>query len=101
MLTIAYLANQFPAAVEPYVGEEIRELRRRGVEVIPGSVRRPEGWGARAADTPEVLCLYPVRPLVVLRAVGLAVRRWKRIAGLMTRVLLRGRETPRLRAKAL
>src|SRR5277367_1440157 len=23
MLTLAYLANQFPAAVEPYVGEEI------------------------------------------------------------------------------
>ena len=42
VLTVAYLANQFPAAVEPYVGEEIQELRRRGVEVIPGSVRRPD-----------------------------------------------------------
>ena len=42
VLTVAYLANQFPAAVEPYVGEEIQELRRRGVRVIPGSVRRPD-----------------------------------------------------------
>ncbi len=30
MLTVAYLANQFPAAVEPYVGEEIEELRSAG-----------------------------------------------------------------------
>ena len=29
----AYLANQFPSPVEPYVFEEIRELRRRGMEV--------------------------------------------------------------------
>src|ERR1035438_4298027 len=40
VLTVAYLANQFPAAVEPYVGEEIREMRQRGVHVIAGSVRR-------------------------------------------------------------
>ncbi len=41
MLTVAYLANRFPSAVEPYVIEEIEELRRRGVRVIAGSVRKP------------------------------------------------------------
>jgi hypothetical protein len=37
---VAYLANQFPSPVEPYVFEEIGELRRRGVRVIPCSARR-------------------------------------------------------------
>src|SRR6266849_9321179 len=40
MPTVAYLAIQFPSLVEPYVTEEIEELRRRGVQVIPGSVRK-------------------------------------------------------------
>jgi hypothetical protein len=39
MLKVAYLANQFPSPVEWYVAEEIRELRRRGVCVIPCSAR--------------------------------------------------------------
>jgi colanic acid/amylovoran biosynthesis glycosyltransferase len=104
VLTVAYLANQFPSAVEPYVGEEIEELRRRGVEVIPGSVRRADaaqcGLGGAAIE-PEILCLRPVRVVTVLRAVGLVLRRWKRIAGLVKRVVLRGKESPKLRLKAM
>jgi len=34
MTTIAYIANQFPSPLEPYVGDEISELRRGGVHVI-------------------------------------------------------------------
>jgi colanic acid/amylovoran biosynthesis glycosyltransferase len=104
VLTVAYLANQFPAAVEPYVGEEIQELRKRGVRVIPGSVRRPDavqGGSAMAPFEPEILCLQPVRVLTLLRALGFALRRWERIAGLAARVLLRGRESPKRRLKAL
>jgi colanic acid/amylovoran biosynthesis glycosyltransferase len=104
VLTVAYLANQFPAAVEPYVGEEIQELRRRGVQVIPGSVREPDAaqnGSSSAALEPEILGLQPVRVLTLLRALGLAVRRWKRIAGLVARVLLRGKESPKRRMKAL
>ncbi len=104
MLTVAYLANQFPAAVEPYVGEEIQELRQRGVEVIPGTVRRPDASQRRPAGAdskPEILCLQPLRLLTLLRAAGFAVRHWKRIAGLVTTVLLRGRESPKRRLKAL
>ena len=37
MRTIAYLANQFPCPVEPYVGEEIEELRSRRIQVVTGS----------------------------------------------------------------
>ena len=99
MLTIAYLANQFPAAVEPYVGQEIDELRRRGVRVIPGSVRRPDVAGSTAAS--EILCLQTVRVLPALQALGLTVLRWKRISDLVRRALLQGKESPARRAKAL
>jgi len=100
MLTVAYLANQFPASVEPYVGEEIQELRRRGVRVVPGSARRS---GATTSQFPsgEVLCLQPVQAMALLRALGLFVRHWKRISRLVTRIVMRGKETPKIRAKAL
>jgi colanic acid/amylovoran biosynthesis glycosyltransferase len=40
MTTIAYIANEFPSALEPYVIDEITELRRRGTKVICCSGRR-------------------------------------------------------------
>ena len=103
MLTIAYLANQFPEAMEPYVCEEIEELRGRRVMVIAGSVRRNEAQrGPVGTDSePEVLYLQPLQLLVLLQALGFGARRWRKIADLLTRVLLRGRETPKRRLKAL
>jgi colanic acid/amylovoran biosynthesis glycosyltransferase len=105
VLTVAYLANQFPAAVEPYVGEEIQELRRHGARVIPGSVRTSqaaaEPGSASASTDAEILCLQPVRVLTLLHALGLAVRHWKLVVRLVTRVLLHGAESPKRRAKAL
>jgi colanic acid/amylovoran biosynthesis glycosyltransferase len=102
--TVAYLANQFPAAVEPYVGEEIQELRRRGVTVIPGSVRRPDAANTSSTNQSwesAVLCLQPVQVLTLLRALGLIVTQWERISTLMARVLLQGQESLTLRLKAL
>jgi glycosyltransferase involved in cell wall biosynthesis len=104
VLTVAYLANQFPAAMEPYVFEEIEELRRRGVQVIPGSVRRPKAvqhGPAVASFRSEILCLESVRVLTLIRALGFAARRWGRISELVTRVLLCGKESPKRRVKAL
>jgi glycosyltransferase involved in cell wall biosynthesis len=103
VLTVAYLANQFPVAVEPYVNQEIAELRRRGVRVIPGSVRRVDAAarGGDLASEPEILCLQQVRLLALFGALVFAVRRWKRIAGLVARVLLQGKESPSRRLKAL
>jgi colanic acid/amylovoran biosynthesis glycosyltransferase len=40
MTTIAYIANEFPSSLEPYVIDEITELRRRGAEVICCSGKR-------------------------------------------------------------
>jgi colanic acid/amylovoran biosynthesis glycosyltransferase len=104
MLTVAYLANRFPAAVEPYVGEEIQELRRRGVKVIAGSVRKPDAGvhgSAAVGPEPEILRLQPLRVLILLRALGLMLSRWKRIAHLAKRVLMSGKESPQRRMKAL
>lgn len=102
MLTVAYLANRFPATVEPYVVEEIEELRARGIRVIAGSVRRPrrEDKCLMARCAPEVV-LQPLQALVLLRALWLCARHWKRISPLVGRVLFRGSEGPLERAKAL
>ena len=96
MLTVAYLANQFPSPVEPYVGEEILELRRRGVNVVAGSVRLGNGGECE----PDLL-LLPVSLVLALRAVWLGFRRWKRISPLMRRIFVGGSEGPISRLKAL
>jgi colanic acid/amylovoran biosynthesis glycosyltransferase len=76
-LTVAYIANEFPSAVEPYVMDEIGELRRRGVRVIPCSVRRPSS----ELDPPlkffadETLYLLPLQLGMGLKAAWLC---WKR-----------------------
>jgi glycosyltransferase involved in cell wall biosynthesis len=103
MPTIAYLANQFPSPTEPYVGEEIDELRQRGAQVIAGSVRRPgtEALATSGKSGVEILCLQPIRPLVFGKALGLIFRRWGRISGFAKRALLEGKESPVRRIKAI
>jgi colanic acid/amylovoran biosynthesis glycosyltransferase len=99
MLTVAYLANQFPAPGESYVGDEIQELRRRGVRVIAGSVK--ESDVTKTVDDTGPLCLTPLHLSIAIRAFGLAIRRWKSLFKLLTRILVRGVESPRLRLKAV
>jgi glycosyltransferase involved in cell wall biosynthesis len=104
VFTVAYLANRFPESVEPYVGEEIRELRQRGVRVIPGTVRRPAVANRDSAGAPgqsEIVCLQPLQVLPLIQALWLAIRRSKYLADLLVRVLLRGKESPGRRLKAL
>jgi colanic acid/amylovoran biosynthesis glycosyltransferase len=104
VLRVAYLANQFPTEVEPYVGDEIQELRARGVEVIACSVRRPN---VRTCVQPpdaaeeELLSLQPLRVRILFQAFAMIVRRWKRISDLLIHVLLRGKELPQRRMKAM
>jgi len=100
MLTVAYLANQFPCAVEPYVGEEIEELRRRGIRVIAGSVRTVADQESRSKHPPDVV-ICPLQASVVLHAFFLFLRRWTQIWPLLLRIFLGGREGPVRRLKAL
>jgi colanic acid/amylovoran biosynthesis glycosyltransferase len=102
-LRVAYLANQFPSAVEPYVVEEIEELRRRGVCVIASSVRKPAAGDDKlfTSDRPPEIVLQPIRVVVLLKAAWLCVCKWRRISDLMWRVIWRGRKWPTQRVKAL
>jgi colanic acid/amylovoran biosynthesis glycosyltransferase len=98
MLTVAYLANQFPAPVEPYVAEEIEELRNRGVRVIAGSVRAPH---EPSAGCPAEIVLLPLNAILLLRGLWLCLRRWTRIAPIVARIVFEGREGPIARLKAI
>ena len=101
MLTVAYLANQYPSAVELYVMEEIEELRRRGVRVIAGSVRKPRtDLPLMVTCEPEVV-LQHLPPIILLRAIYLCVRQWRPISSLIVRVVFRGKESSFKRMKAL
>jgi colanic acid/amylovoran biosynthesis glycosyltransferase len=86
------------------VGDEIAELRRRGVKVIPGSVRSPNcslHISPKSDSAREYLCLQPLRVGVLLRALIFMARRWNRIASLLARALLHGKESPQRRLKTL
>jgi colanic acid/amylovoran biosynthesis glycosyltransferase len=102
MPTIAYLANQFPSPVEPYVAEEIPELRRRGVTVIPCSVRHQ-----RAALDPELtnlaaetLYLQPLQVKLLISAAFTCLLKFALLKDFFYRVL-QGNETFSRRLHAL
>ncbi len=71
MTTIAYIANQFPSPLEPYVIDEITELRRREMLVICCSGKRvsPNGLSlAERAFWKETLYFQPLSDTQVTRA---------------------------------
>jgi colanic acid/amylovoran biosynthesis glycosyltransferase len=106
MPIIAYLANQFPSPLEPYVADEIIELRRRGVIVIPCSARSAAYAGK--LETPnsvmeenETLYLAPLRFRLLLRSLGMCIRHATLLADLYRRILFRGAEPIPRRLRAL
>jgi glycosyltransferase involved in cell wall biosynthesis len=103
MSTVAYLTNQFPSPVEPYVVDEIRTLRHRGVTVLPSSARRAEPAldGELALLAAETLYLQPLRLTLLLRAAWLCLRKFTLLASFCGRVLMQGNESPGRRARAL
>jgi len=69
--TIAYIANEFPSPLEPYVIDEITELRRRGAQVICCSGKRvsPEDLSsAERAFWKETRFFQPLTDAELLRA---------------------------------
>ena len=101
MLTVAYLANLLPSPVEPYVMEEIEELRRRGVRVVAGSVRRPQTRSEKNREWDPQIVLQSLNLAVLARAAVLCARKWALLAPLMKRILWAGREGMGKRMKAL
>jgi glycosyltransferase involved in cell wall biosynthesis len=103
MPTVAYIANQFPSPVEPYVADEIRELRGRGVQVIACSARRPQARldGELQSLANETLYLSPLQLWRTVQAAWLCMREFPLLADLLRRVLIEGLETPSKRVRAL
>jgi len=102
--TIAYIANQFPSPVEPYVFEEIEELRRRGSQVIPCSARRSSEAAQdvrQESFASETLYLQPLGLGLLFRAFWLCLWRCTLLADLLARVLVQGNEPPARRLRAL
>ena len=72
MTTIAYIANEFPSPLEPYVIDEITELRRRGAQVICCSGKRvsPNGLSLKErAFWEETRFFQPLSDGELVRAV--------------------------------
>jgi colanic acid/amylovoran biosynthesis glycosyltransferase len=103
MPAVAYFTNQFPSPVEPYVLAEIRELRSRGVEVIPSSARRPSPAALNNSTqsiADETLYLQPLEWRVALRAAFACLRLYPVLADFYSRILIHGNESPMRRSKA-
>jgi colanic acid/amylovoran biosynthesis glycosyltransferase len=103
MTTVAYLTNQFPSPVEPYVANEIQELRRRGVTVIPCSARHyPTALNPELeAFAAETLCLQPLRLKLLTRAAFLCFLKFPMLKDFFRRALLQGSEPLAKRLRAL
>jgi glycosyltransferase involved in cell wall biosynthesis len=104
MLTIAYLANRFPSPVEPYVAEEIAELRSRGVRVIAGTVRPPSVKNSSPlprTGLDDKIVIQPVCFATLGKALWLCLSRGTKLLDLLGRILLHGHESLLQRIKAL
>jgi len=103
MPAVAYLANQFPSPVEPYVIEEIQELRRRGVTVIPCGACHdvtPIDSEMKALAT-EALYLQPLQFRRLIHAAFLCLLKFWLLKGFFGRALLQGREPIARRLRTL
>ena len=70
MLKVAYLANQFPSAVEPYVAAEIEELKGESTlwESICISEDQAEGYIRQFSSPPEAIYGHILAGLKTKRA---------------------------------
>jgi glycosyltransferase involved in cell wall biosynthesis len=86
VMTIAYLANSFPESVEPYVWEEICELRERNQRVVPCSMRRPK-ISVLPQAVLETEYVFPLRARLCLMAVVACLTNLFRIRAFLARAI--------------
>ena len=103
MPTVAYLANQFPSSVEPYVADEIQELRRRDLAVIPCSARQAgmEIGPNLKSFVDETLYLQPLRLKLAICAALACILKFPILKDFFHRALLQGNEPAGRRLRAL
>ena len=100
-LAVAYLANSFPSQVEPYVGEEIGELQKRGMRVVACSVWPTASCANQRfnGDSP-VLTVAAFHPWLMLQAFWLCIARFTDLRVFFHRIIS-GNESAMVRARAL
>ncbi len=104
MTGVAYIANEFPCALEPYVKDEIAELRRRGVRVIPCSGKRVSPHGLNGEDRAlweETLFFQPLSDHELLRATCRLTRQPAALWQWVKTILLECGVSPTKRLRAL
>jgi glycosyltransferase involved in cell wall biosynthesis len=97
MPTIAYLSNRFPSPVEPYVADEIVELRKQWVHVIPCSGHSLQSENLSDDLKPfaaETLYLQPLQITLLARAAWYWLRHFWQLADLFERLVVQGTESP-------
>ena len=104
MQTIAYIANEFPNAVEWYVAAEIREFRERGVQVVPCSATANVSGQAPSEDRDLAYETISLRPLSLHDAFAAAIfglRNARILRDLFQRIFWQGEEGFWRRARCL
>jgi glycosyltransferase involved in cell wall biosynthesis len=104
MTTVAYIANEFPSPLEPYVIDEITELRRRGVRVVCCSGKRgaPNRLSlAERAFWKETLFFQPLCDDELLRATRRLVTSRRDLWQILRPLLWERGTRPTLRLRAL
>jgi glycosyltransferase involved in cell wall biosynthesis len=104
MTTIAYIANEFPSHLEPYVMDEVTELRRRGAQVICCSGKRvsPNDLSlAERAFWKETRFFQPLADDELIRALRRLVSDRQRLWQVSRPLLLEGGASPARRVRAL
>ena len=104
MTTIAYIANEFPSALEPYVKDEIEELRQHGTRIIPCSGKRVSPHGLQREDRiwwEETVFCQPLSDQQLLRAVRRLTSRSNAFGDCMKPILLECGASPNKRLRAL
>jgi glycosyltransferase involved in cell wall biosynthesis len=104
MTTVAYIANEFPSPIEPYVMEEINELRRRGVKVICCSGKRvaPDGLTlTERAFWKETLYFQPLSDEQLVRAARQLASDRRTLWQILRPLIFDRGASPSLRVRAL
>ncbi|HZQ19717.1 MAG TPA: glycosyltransferase family 4 protein [Terriglobales bacterium] len=101
MSSIAYVANSFPEQGEPYVWEQIRELRSRRRRILSCSFRRPTKVHSHLAEfSRSTVYILPLDWPTSLRGLILLIANLHRTLDLLGRVI-RGPEPVRKRLRTL
>jgi colanic acid/amylovoran biosynthesis glycosyltransferase len=104
MTTIAYIANEFPSSLEPYVIDEITELRRRGAQVICCSGKRVSPTNLTLAERAfwkETRFFQPLSDEELMRSIRRLAFDRRSLGALLRPLLLERGASPTLRVRAL